>query len=123
MGEEEPLQILDAQTASVDARFPMDELNDELQLGLEESSDYDSVGGYVYATLGEIPKAGTTFEVGPLRWTVDRVNGHRVERVILRSQQPWPDEVLNDHRMDAPRRDADRAPRAGETGREGHLSY
>jgi CBS domain containing-hemolysin-like protein len=123
VGEEEPLQILDAHTASVDARYPMDELNDELQLGLEESSDYDSVGGFVYATLGEIPQAGTTFEVGSFRWTVDRVNGHRVERVILRSQEPWPDEVLAEHRLEVPRRDPSPAPQSGDTGREGHLSY
>jgi CBS domain containing-hemolysin-like protein len=94
LGEEEGLQILDANTASVDARYPMAELNEELQLGVEESNDYDSVGGYVYATLGRIPEAGTTFEVGRVRWTVERVNGHRVERVVLRSQEPWPEEAL-----------------------------
>jgi len=121
--EEEPLQILDAQTASVDARYPMDELNEELQLGLEESSDYDSVGGFVYATLGEIPESGTTFEVGRLRWTVDRVNGHRVERVILRSQDPWPTEVLAAHRMDSRRREPGIAQRSGDAGMEGNLSY
>ena len=107
----------------MDARYPMDELNEELQLGLEESSDYDSVGGYVYATLGEIPEAGTTFEVGRLRWTVDRVNGHRVERVILRSQDPWPTEVLAAHRMDSRRREPGIAQRSGDAGMEGNLSY
>jgi CBS domain containing-hemolysin-like protein len=122
-GEEEPLQILDAHTAAVDARYQMSELNDALELGVEESNDYDSVGGYVYATLGRIPEAGTTFEVGKVRWTVDRVKGHRVVRVILRSQEPWPTEVLAEHGLEAPRQEPDRAPTAGESGREGHLTH
>jgi len=123
VGEEEPLQILDAQTASVDARYPMAELNEALQLGVAESSDYDSVGGYVYATLGEIPHAGTTFQVGRVSWTVEKVNGHRVVRVRLHSEEPWPEEVLHEHGLEAPRRDQARAPSTGDTGIEGHLSY
>jgi CBS domain containing-hemolysin-like protein len=119
LGEEEGLQILDANTASVDARYPMDELNEELQLGVEESNDYDSVGGYVYATLGRIPEAGATFDVGRVRWTVERVNGHRVERVLLRSQEPWPAEVLEERGVTPPRREPGPAPG---TGVEGQLS-
>ena len=123
VAEEEPLQILDAHTAAVDTRYPMNELNDALQLGVEESNDYDSVGGYVYATLGRIPEAGTTFEVGKVRWTVDRVKGHRVVRVILRSQEPWSTDVLAEHGLEAPRQEQDHASPAAETGREGHLTY
>src|SRR5204863_5710029 len=48
--EEDPMLIVSPTEAVVDARFSMAELNERLQLGLEESEDYDSVGGYVYAT-------------------------------------------------------------------------
>jgi putative hemolysin len=124
VGEEELLQVLDPYTASVDARYPMAELNEKLELGVEESSDYDSVGGYVYATLGQIPEAGTTFEVGKVRWTVDRVTGHRVVRVTLRSKDPWPDETVADHGLGVPRREQQQAPGTGEGGMErSHLPY
>jgi CBS domain containing-hemolysin-like protein len=122
VGEEEPLQILDAHTASVDARYPMAELNEALQLGVEESSDYDSVGGYVYATLGEIPAAGATFEVGRVSWTVEKVNGHRVVRVGVRSKEPWPAEVLLEHGLEAPRRNQSPSARSGDLGEEGHFA-
>ena len=103
--EEEPLQIVSDREAVVDARFSMDELNDELGLGLAESSDYDSVGGYVYATLGEVPEAGASFDAGEVHWIVEDVNGQRIGRVRLQSKHPWPDEVLVDHGMEPPSRD------------------
>ena len=36
----------------------MDELNDKLDLGITESDEYDSVGGYLNSVFGAIPKAG-----------------------------------------------------------------
>jgi len=58
-----------------------------------------------------------------VRWTVDRVKGHRVVRVILRSQEPWSTDVLAEHGLEAPRQEQDHASPAAETGREGHLTY
>ncbi len=94
--EEEPIAILNEHEALVDAGYPMAELNERLDLGLEESEDYDSVGGYVLATLGEVPEAGATFDSGPVHWTVDKVNGRRIVKVRLRSERPWPEEVLEE---------------------------
>ena len=94
VAEEEPLLVVDEHEAVVDARYPMAELNERLALGVEESEDYDSVGGYVLATLGEVPQAGATFDAGGVHWTVDQVNGQRVLRVRLRTEDRWPDAVL-----------------------------
>jgi putative hemolysin len=102
--EEEPLVVLNEREALVDARFPMTELNERLQLGLEESDDYDSVGGYVYATLGDVPEEGETFKSGKVQWTVEEVNGRRIVRVRLRSDEPWPDEVLQAAGLPIPER-------------------
>ena len=84
----------------VDARFSMEELNELLKLGLEESEDYDSVGGYVYSTLGDVPEAGATFNSGPLHWTVEQVKQRRIEKVRLRSDIGWPDAVVEQLRRD-----------------------
>ncbi|MBO0705085.1 MAG: HlyC/CorC family transporter, partial [Candidatus Dormibacteraeota bacterium] len=75
VAEEEPLRVLSEKEAVVDARYPMDELNEKLDLGVDESEDYDSVGGFVLATLGSIPEAGARFDAGRAHWTVDAVNG------------------------------------------------
>jgi CBS domain containing-hemolysin-like protein len=87
--EEEPVKLLSDREAVVDARYSMEELNERLGLGLEESEDYDSVGGYVYATLGEVPEAGETFDSGSTHWTVEQVDGRRVVKVRVRSDVPW----------------------------------
>ncbi len=94
--EEEQFKVLDEHTAQVDARYPMEDLSEDLHLGIPESDDYDSVGGYVLDALGEVPQAGTAFDAGGVHWTVTQVDGHRVVRVVLRSDQPWPDDTLVD---------------------------
>jgi putative hemolysin len=96
VAEEEPVTVVNDREVIVDASFPMGELNEMLDLGLEESEDYDSVGGYVMATLGQVPDAGATFDSGSVHWTVERVNGRRVVKVRLRGERPWPDPVLEE---------------------------
>jgi len=107
--EEERLTIVGEREALVDARFSMEELNDILGLGVQESDDYDSVGGYVYATLGSVPLAGTEFVSGAVRWKVEQVNGQRIVRLRLISEQPWPDEALVAAGLTPPSRDLDPA--------------
>ena len=94
--EEEPVVVVNDHEALVDAGYPMAELNEQLDLGLEESEDYDSVGGYVMATLGQVPEAGATFDSGRVHWTVEKVNGRRIVKVRLRSERPWPEPVLEE---------------------------
>jgi len=96
VAEEEPVVIVNEREALVDAAYSMGELNEQLDLGLEESEDYDSVGGYVLATLGQVPEAGATFDSGPVHWIVEKVNGRRIVQLRLRSERPWPDAVLEE---------------------------
>ncbi|HEX4213390.1 MAG TPA: hemolysin family protein [Candidatus Dormibacteraeota bacterium] len=102
VAEEEQLHVISETQAVVDARFSIAELNEVLELGVEESDDYDSVGGYVLATLGRFPAAGTTFQSGAVRWTVEAVTGYRILRVRLESTKPWPEEALIDAGLRAP---------------------
>jgi CBS domain containing-hemolysin-like protein len=96
VAEEEMVTVVSDREAVVVASYSMAELNELLDLGLEESEDYDSVGGYVLSTLGHVPEAGATFDSGPVHWTVEKVNGRRVVKVRLRSERPWPESVLEE---------------------------
>ena len=97
--------VVSDREAVVDARYPMEELNERFELGVAESTDYDSVGGYVYATLGEVPEAGESFDSGDVHFTVDKVDGRRIVKVRLQSRHPWPDEVLVGAGMAVPGRE------------------
>ncbi len=90
--EQDLLQILNDHEARVDAGFPLEELNERLHLGIEESGDYDSVGGYVHAMLGKIAEEGDSFQAGRAKWIVEKVKGRRIETVRLVAEEPWPDE-------------------------------
>ncbi|HEY1421341.1 MAG TPA: hemolysin family protein [Candidatus Dormibacteraeota bacterium] len=92
--EEEQLVILNDHEARVDAGFPLEELNSRLGLAIEESGDYDSVGGYVHAVLGKIAQEGDTITGGRAKWIVEKVVGRRIETVRLTADQPWPDEAM-----------------------------
>jgi len=92
--EEEQLVLINDHEARVDAGFPLEELNERLHLGIEESGDYDSVGGYVHAMLGKIAEAGDTFNAGRAKWIVEKVKGRRIETIRLVAEAPWPSEAM-----------------------------
>jgi CBS domain containing-hemolysin-like protein len=94
--EEDQLVILNDHEARVDAGFPLEELNSRLGLAIEESGDYDSVGGYVHSMLGKLATTGDTFKGGRAKWTVEKVKGRRIETVRVTADQPWPTDVLVD---------------------------
>ena len=91
--EEDQLVILNDHEARVDAGFPLEELNERLHLGIEESGDYDSVGGYVHSMLGKIAEAGDSFQAGRAKFTVEKVKGRRIQTIRLTSEEPWPSDV------------------------------
>ena len=82
--EETPhIDRVDDHTVEVDARVYIYDLNDELELELPEDEDYDTVGGFVFSTLGHIPEAGEGFDFEGVRFTVTAAERTKVSRVRL----------------------------------------
>ncbi|MEZ6242617.1 MAG: hemolysin family protein [Phycisphaerales bacterium] len=74
----------EARSAELDARFHIDDANDELEeIGLElpESDEYDTVGGFVVVTLGRIPETGETLTHAGMCLTILEAEPTRVVRV------------------------------------------
>src|SRR5258707_12908751 len=92
--EEGPLQILSPTEALVDARYPMDELNSRLGLGISESAEYDSVGGYVVGSLGAIPAPGALMQGGRAKGKAGQARGTRVEPARRSAEEPCPGDEL-----------------------------
>ncbi len=74
---------LDDRRAEVDGRAYIDDVNDELRVRLPEDEDYDTIGGFVFSTLGHIPRVGESFEFENLRFTVTDAEQTRVNRVQI----------------------------------------
>ncbi len=74
---------IDDDTLEVDARVHIDEINDELEITLPEEEDYETIGGFVFATLGKIPTAGEQFDHENVRVTIVDAEARKVKRVRL----------------------------------------
>jgi CBS domain containing-hemolysin-like protein len=66
----------------VNARLPVDELNDLLQAELP-TGDWDSVGGLLFHLLGHVPAEGELAEADGWLLVADRVQGRRISRVVV----------------------------------------
>ncbi len=81
--EAEPLLRIDDSTADVDARMRIDELNDELDIELPESEDYETIGGFVFSSLGKIPQTGDECEHANVKIRVTDVGPRKINRLRL----------------------------------------
>lgn len=66
---------------AVDARLPVDDLNERFGTGIE--SDSDTVGGAVIEAIGRIPTAGDSVMIEGLRFVVDELEGTRIRRLTV----------------------------------------
>ena len=85
---EEPMtERLSEHVARVDGRASVDDLADlfGMELGdLEDSDEYDTVGGLIYHRIGGVPKPGDEVRIDAYRLTltVETTDGHRVGKVL-----------------------------------------
>jgi putative hemolysin len=66
----------------VNARMPLDEVNDLIHAQLPEG-DWDTIGGLLLSELGRVPTEGECVEVGGWQLTAQRVQGRRIGRIRL----------------------------------------
>ncbi|NDD86145.1 MAG: hypothetical protein EBZ45_00310 [Actinobacteria bacterium] len=60
--------------------LPISKVNDELELALPEK-EYDTLGGFIFGDLGKVPSVGDFVEWNGWRFTVDTLDGRRIQRV------------------------------------------
>jgi magnesium and cobalt exporter, CNNM family len=66
----------------VNARLPVDELNDLMEVELP-NQEWDTVGGLMMGILGRLPSQGEEVEFEGLRFTAERVQGRRIAKVLV----------------------------------------
>ena len=79
---ERPLTLPDGAMV-VDGSLRMRELETQLSIGLPDDAGYETLGGFVLARLGFIPRGGESFETGGFRFTVTEMEKRRVARVKI----------------------------------------
>jgi homotetrameric cytidine deaminase len=72
---EDPLvEVLEDERLRVDARLPVDDLNELMSAELPDD-EWDTVGGLVFGMLGRVPEEGESVDIGGLTIVAERVQG------------------------------------------------
>lgn len=66
-----------------DAMLGVDEANAQLNIELPESDDYETLAGLMLTRMGRVPKEGDTARIGNLRLTVAKMEGPKIEKILL----------------------------------------
>lgn len=81
--KEEPLvEPIDDNKMRVDAKMPIDEVNDLFDVELPHE-EWDTVGGLVFGLTGRVPIPGETVRFDSLEFTTERVTGRRIQKVVI----------------------------------------
>ena len=67
----------------IDGSYSIRDLNNKLQLDLQESPDYETLGGFILTKLQGIARGGEIVYHGPYRFTIGDVEGLRISKVKL----------------------------------------
>jgi CBS domain containing-hemolysin-like protein len=81
--EEDLVRRLDKDTAVVNARARVEELNEMLGLDLSDAVA-DTLGGLLYHEIGRVPRVGDRWKHGGVEFEVQAVERQRVVRVLAR---------------------------------------
>ncbi len=113
--EEVPPERLADGTIVVNARMPVDEVNELLHSSeLPEGDEWDTVGGLLYSLLGHVPVEGEVAVVDGHRLVAERVQGRRIGRVRISPTGGDPDGDSSPAEVADPRASHDAT--AGDTG-------
>lgn len=70
-------------TIIIDGSCSIRDLNNKLQLDLEESPDYETLGGFILTKLQGMARGGEVIYHGPYRFTIGDIEGLRISKVKL----------------------------------------
>jgi CBS domain containing-hemolysin-like protein len=84
--EEVHLESVDDNTYRASGRVSIDEINELLDVDLPHD-EWDTVAGLMYGLLGAVPTQGETVTHGDLTFTAEKVQGRRIEKVLITRRQ------------------------------------
>jgi len=80
---ESPVVVLADGSMIIDASISVKDLGDDYQVEIEESPDYETLGGFIVTHLQRIPKTGDTIEMKEMTLRILEMVGQRVAKVKL----------------------------------------
>ncbi|MFN0059711.1 MAG: hemolysin family protein [Planctomycetota bacterium] len=82
------IRRVDDETFDVDGRAPIVEVNLALDAELPESDDYETVAGYLMASMGKVPREGEVFQHGRVVFRIVAADERKIKRVRVQVLEP-----------------------------------
>ncbi len=82
-GVEKDYEAINAYTFEVDAGMRIEEANEEMELGLPEDDDYETVAGFILELLGRIPRPNEQLRYKGLKIVITEMRGVKIEKVLV----------------------------------------
>jgi putative hemolysin len=91
---ESPVIHLPDGTWLIDASISLRDLKEDYQMALPESTEYETLGGFLMTTLQKIPQSGDQVEIEDKRLSIVEMVGRRIAKVKLEKlPEPPPEEA------------------------------
>jgi putative hemolysin len=81
---------IDKDTLEVDARAHVDDVNEALEIKIPEDGDYDTIGGFVFTSLGKIPDKGEEFRHDNVHFLVMDAEPRKINRLRIHVEREQP---------------------------------
>jgi len=81
--DEPELKRINNHVIEVDGRFNLDDFNDELDVDLPEDEEYDTIAGFILATIGHVPLQGERIETNGMKFTAIQVSETQIIRLSI----------------------------------------
>jgi len=78
------LRLIDKHTAELDARVHIDELNEALGVAIPDSDDYETVGGFLFSSVGKIPRPGEILRHQNIIFNILDADERRIKRLRVK---------------------------------------
>jgi len=85
---EKEYEVIDAYTFQIDGGMRIEEINEEMELGLPESEDYETIAGFILSLLGHIPKQGEQLRYKDVKIVITEMRAMKIEEVLLTKEEP-----------------------------------
>lgn len=92
---EKEFESIDENTFQIDGTMRIEEVNEEMGLGLPEG-EYETVAGFILQLLGRIPKQGRQIKYKDLKIVITRMKGHKIEEIMVTREKKKENEPAQD---------------------------
>lgn len=87
---ESPVVVLNDRAFLIDASISIKDLEEDYKIDLPESTEYETLGGFLMNALQRIPKISDVVEIDDMKITMSEIVGQRIAKVKLEKLPPEP---------------------------------